>query len=192
MTTSRRRFLSLASAALAAPAFARRASADTWPKDRTIRAIVPFNAGSSIDIVGRIVMDPLSQRLGQTIIVENRGGAGGTIGAMQVARAEPDGYTLLINAANHTVAPAAYKNVPYDTAKDFAAIASFGTVPNVLVISPKKGIRTLQEFVEKAKAGDMTFASAGIGTPRTGRPSVSASPSDSRRSTSPSAAGSRP
>ena len=166
MRTTRRRFLTLASAALATPALARRAFADAWPKDRIIRAIIPFNAGSSIDIVGRIVTDPLSQRIGQTIIIENRGGAGGTIGALQVARAEPDGYTILINAAAHSNAPAAYPKLMYDAAEDFAGVASIGNVPNVLLVPKSRGINTVQEFVAKAKErdGEMTFSSAGVGS----------------------------
>jgi tripartite-type tricarboxylate transporter receptor subunit TctC len=164
MTTNRRCFLKLAAASLATPALSHRAFADDWPKDRLIRAIVPFNAGSSIDIIGRVVTDPLSKRLGQTIIIENRGGAGGTIGTQQVARAEPDGYTLLINAANHTVAPAAYRNLGFDAAGDFAGVAMFGAVPSVLMVAPSKGIRTPQELVAKAKSGDLTFASSGVGS----------------------------
>jgi tripartite-type tricarboxylate transporter receptor subunit TctC len=162
--TSRRRFLTLASAALAAPAISRTAWADTWPKDRVIRAVVPFSAGSTIDIIGRIVADPLSQQLGQTIIIDNRGGAGGTIGSAYVAKADPDGYTLLINAAAHSGAPAAYPHLAYDAAADFAGVASFGSVPNVLLIAPSKGIKTVQDLVEKAKDGNMTFSSAGVGS----------------------------
>jgi tripartite-type tricarboxylate transporter receptor subunit TctC len=162
--TSRRRFLTLASAALAAPAISRGALADAWPKDRVIRAVVPFTAGSTIDIIARIVTEPLSQQLGQTIIIDNRGGAGGTIGSAMVAKADPDGYTLLINASAHSGAPAAYPNLSYDAAADFAGVACFGSVPNVLLIAPSKGIKTVQELVEKAKAGNMTFASAGVGS----------------------------
>src|SRR6185295_12135572 len=91
---TRRQHLALIGAALAAPALPRVASAQAWPS-RSIRAVIPFTAGSTIDIVARIVFEPLSQQLGQSIIVENRGGAGGTIGAGMVARAEPDGYTVL-------------------------------------------------------------------------------------------------
>jgi tripartite-type tricarboxylate transporter receptor subunit TctC len=163
-TTSRRRFLTLASAALAAPAISRTAWADTWPKDRVIRAVVPFSGGSTIDIIGRIVTDPLSQQLGQTIIIDNRGGAGGTIGSAYVAKADPDGYTLLINAAAHSGAPAAYPHLSYDPAADFAGVACFGSVPNVLLIAPSKGIKTVQELVDKAKDGNMTFSSAGVGS----------------------------
>jgi tripartite-type tricarboxylate transporter receptor subunit TctC len=139
------------------------ASAQAWPA-KPIRAIIPFTAGSTVDIVGRIVLEPLASQLGQTIVVENRGGAGGTIGTAAVARAEPDGYTILINASAHSAAPAAYPNVPYDTAKDFSAVASFGSVPNVVVIAPSKNIKTLAELAAAAKARSLTFASAGVGS----------------------------
>ena len=109
MTTSnRRRFLTLTAAALATPALPRLGLAQAWPADKPIRAVVPFTAGSTIDIIGRIVLDPLSRQLGQTIVIENRGGAGGSIGSAAVAKAEPDGYTLLVNAAAHSAAPAAF------------------------------------------------------------------------------------
>ena len=103
------------------------------------------SAGSTVDIVGRLVLDPLSTQLGQTIVVENRGGAGGTIGAAMVAKAEPDGYAILVNASAHSSAPAVYSNLSYDPAGDFSAVASFGSVPNVVVISPDKHIKTLAE-----------------------------------------------
>jgi tripartite-type tricarboxylate transporter receptor subunit TctC len=160
---TRRHFLSLTGAALAAPALPGLASAQTWPT-RNIRAIVPFSAGSTIDIIGRIVLDPLSQQLGQTIVIENRGGAGGTIGSAAVAKADPDGYTVLVNAAAHSGAPAAYPNLSYNAADDFAAVASFGSVTNVLAIAPSKGIKTAQELAARAKDGNLTFSSAGVGS----------------------------
>jgi tripartite-type tricarboxylate transporter receptor subunit TctC len=164
MTSNRRHFLTLTAAALAAPAMPRFALADVWPKDKTIRAIVPFTAGSTIDILGRIVMDPLSRQIGQNIIIENRGGAGGSLGSAIVAKADPDGYTVLINAAAHSGAPAAYPNLPYDASKDFAAVACFGSVPNVLLVQPSKGYKNLDDFVAKAREGNMTFSSAGVGS----------------------------
>jgi len=106
----------------------------------------------------------LGTQLGQPIVVENRGGAGGTIGSSTVAKSDPDGYTILINASAHSAAPAAYPGVTYDTANDFSAVASFGSVPNVCVISPAKGIKTLKELVDAAKRGNFTFASAGVGS----------------------------
>jgi len=164
MSNNRRHFLSLTAAAMAAPALPRLARAQGWPAGKPIRAIVPFSAGSTIDILGRIVLDPLGRQLNQTFVVENRGGAGGSIGSAQVAKADPDGYTLLINAAAHSGAPAAYPNLPYDAAKDFSCIACFGSVPNVLLMAPEKGIKSIKEFVAKAKEGNMTYASAGVGS----------------------------
>jgi tripartite-type tricarboxylate transporter receptor subunit TctC len=161
---NRRRVLTLACAAIMAPALGRRAFADAWPKDKIIRAVVPFAAGSTIDIIARIVLDPLSTQLGQTIVVENRGGAGGAIGSAAVAKSEPDGYTLLINASAHSAAPAVYPNLTYDPSKDFAGVAVFGVVPNVLLLAPSKGIKTVRELVERASGGAMTFASAGVGS----------------------------
>jgi tripartite-type tricarboxylate transporter receptor subunit TctC len=163
MTTTRRRFLNLAGAALTVPALPRLAPAQSWPA-RPIRAMVPFSAGSSLDIVGRIVLDPVSSQLGQTIVVDNRGGAGGTIGTAAVSKADPDGYTLLIQASAHSAAPAAYPNISYDPVRDFAAVIPFGTIPNVTVIAPDKSIKTLQDLVARAKAGSLTYASAGTGS----------------------------
>lgn len=164
MKISRRHFVAAASSALAMPALPRLAFADAWPKDKVIRAIVPFSAGSTVDIIGRVVLDPLSRQLGQTIIVDNRGGAGGSIGSALVAKAEPDGYTLLVNAAAHSAAPAAYPHIAYSPSKDFAAVAMFGVVPNVLTVAPSSGIKTVKELVERAKNGQMTFSSAGVGS----------------------------
>ena len=165
--TTRRKFLSLAGAALATPALPRLARAQTpapvWPT-KNIRAMIPFSAGSTLDIVGRIVLDPLATQLGQTIVVENRGGAGGTIGTAMTAKADPDGYTILVQASAHSAAPAAYPNLAYDPARDFSAVVAFGTVPNVTVVSPQKGIKTIQELVAAAKAGSFTYASAGVGS----------------------------
>ena len=126
--------------------------------------MVPFAAGSSLDIVGRLVMDPLSTQLGQPIVIENRGGAGGTIGSALVAKAEPDGYYLLVQASAHSAAPAAYSNIGYDVAKDFIAIIPFGTLPNVTVVAPASGIKTLKDLVAKGKSGQITYASAGVGS----------------------------
>ena len=139
-------------------------AAAQWPS-KPIRAVVPFGAGSTIDVLGRIVLDPLSAALGQPIVVENRGGAGGTIGTAYVANAEPDGYTLLIHASAHSAAPAAYPQAPYDAARDLRGVAVFGVVPNVTVISPAKGVKTLKDLVAAGKSGRVsTFASAGIGS----------------------------
>jgi tripartite-type tricarboxylate transporter receptor subunit TctC len=121
------------------------AHSDNYPS-KPIRAIIPFGAGSATDVIPRIVFDELAARLGQAIIVENRGGAGGTIGAAAVAKADPDGYTLLVNSSAHTITPAIYPNLTYDAATDFAAVGAIGSVPNVLIIAPSKGIKTLAEY----------------------------------------------
>ncbi len=162
---TRRRHLRLLAAALAAPALPRLARAQAWPS-KQIRAVVPFTAGSTIDIVARIVFEPLSQQLGQSIVVENRGGAGGTIGAGMVARADPDGYTLLAHSSAHVVTPAIYPNASYDAARDFVAVAALGSSPNILVVSPEKGFGSAHELVAaaKAKAGAITFGTAGVGS----------------------------
>ena len=141
------------------------ALAQSWPS-RPIHAIVPFGAGSATDVVPRVVLEPLSAQLGQPIVVENRGGAGTTIGAAIVAKAEPDGYTLLATSSAHTLVPTVYPHALYDTAADFAAVVSLGMSPNVLVVSPAKGFKTAHDLVAAAKArpGALNFASAGVGT----------------------------
>src|SRR5438046_7705071 len=107
--TTRRQLVRWSAAALATPVLARQAFAQAWPA-RPIRAMIPFAAGSSLDIVGRLVCDPLAGQLGQPVVVENRGGAGGTIGTGMAAKAEPDGYSILIQASAHSAAPAASPN----------------------------------------------------------------------------------
>ena len=163
--TTRRRFLTLAAGALATHALPRLGRAQAWPT-RPIKAMIPFTAGSTIDIVGRIVADPLAAALGQPIVIENRGGGGGSIGAGMAARSEPDGYTILINASAHSAAPAAYPNINYDPAADFSAVIPFGTIPNITVVAATSGIKSLHELVAKAKAkpGAVSYASAGAGS----------------------------
>src|SRR4051812_30765690 len=141
------------------------ASAQSWPA-RPIRAIIPFGAGSATDVVPRIVFEQLSPQLGQPIVVENRTGAGGTLGTGAVAKADPDGYTLLAHSNAFSVAPAIYASLPYDTEKDFAAIVPFGSLPAVLVTAPSKGFKTIQEMVAaaKAKPGTFNYASVGVGS----------------------------
>jgi tripartite-type tricarboxylate transporter receptor subunit TctC len=139
--------------------------AQAWPS-KPIRAIIPFGAGSATDIVPRIVFDPLSAQLGQPIVVENRVGAGSTVGTAAVAKADPDGYTLLATSSAHTITPAVYANLSYDAAADFAAVIPFGSVANVLVIAPSKGVRTIQDLVAaaKAKPASFNYASVGVGS----------------------------
>lgn len=140
-------------------------SAQGWPA-KPVHAIVPVGAGSSTDIVHRLVLEQLSAQLGQPVVVENRVGAGGTIGSGMVARAQPDGYTLLAHGSAHTIAPALYKSLPYDPARDFAAVVAIGVSPNVLVVSQAKGMKTAADLVASAKArpNALNFSSVGIGT----------------------------
>ena len=142
-----------------------KAVAQTWPS-KPIHAIIAFAAGSATDIIPRVVFEPLSAQLGQPIVVENRGGGGTTIAAAMVAKAEPDGYTLLATSSAHTLVPTVYPNASYDTAADFVAVVSLGTSPNVLVVSPSKGFKTAQDLVAagKARPGSFNFASAGVGS----------------------------
>ncbi|MGH8772508.1 MAG: Bug family tripartite tricarboxylate transporter substrate binding protein [Burkholderiales bacterium] len=141
------------------------AEAQTWPT-KPLKAIVPFAAGSAIDIVSRVVFEQLSMQLGQSIVVENRAGAGGTIGTGFVARADADGYTLLATSSAHTIAPSLYANLSYDPPRDFAAVLPLGTTPFVLVVPPGNGFKTAREFVAavNAKPGAFNFASVGIGS----------------------------
>jgi tripartite-type tricarboxylate transporter receptor subunit TctC len=149
--------------ALAVPST--QASAQSWPT-RPIRAIVPYTAGSGTDVTARVILNQLSSELGQSIVVENRVGAGGTIGTAAAARADPDGNTILVQSSALTIAPSIYQNLAYDTARDLAAVTPLGISPNVLIISPSRGIRTIHELVSAAQAepGSITFASAGVGT----------------------------
>jgi tripartite-type tricarboxylate transporter receptor subunit TctC len=133
---------------------------------KPIRFIVPFTAGSGTDIVARAVGDIMSKGLGQPIVVENRPGAGGTIAEAQVARGEPDGYTVLIHSSGHTLSPAIYPNLSYDPARDLTGITPLASLPNVLVVSPKRGWKSVADLVAAAKAnpGGMNYASAGVGS----------------------------
>ena len=137
----------------------------SWP-NKSLRVVVPFTPGSATDAVARIVSERLGTQLGQTIVVENRPGAGGTIGMAVVAKANPDGYTLLVHSSSYTVTPITYPNTPYDTLRDFSGITPLANLPNVLVIAPSKGVRSVKELVAaaKAKPGSMTYASAGAGS----------------------------
>ena len=141
------------------------ASAQTWPA-RSPRAIVPVAAGTITDIVPRLVFEELSRQLGQNIVVENRPGGGATTAAGFVAKADPDGYTLLVNSAAHTIAPALHPALNYNPATDFAAVAMLGVLPSVLVVSRDSGFKMVADFVAAANArpGLMNFGSAGVGT----------------------------
>ena len=151
--------------AVAAAVLARPAAAQDWPA-KPIRAFIPFAAGSATDIIPRAVFDQLSPVLGQPIVIENRGGAGGALGVGEVTRAEPDGYTILADSSALTVAPWIVTDLPYDTAKDLSAVIPLGKNGNVLVVNPAKGWKTVQDLVAAAKAnpGTINYGSAGVGT----------------------------
>jgi tripartite-type tricarboxylate transporter receptor subunit TctC len=165
MSLRRRQFLRLAAGAAALPSTARFAAAQAWPA-RSIRAFVTAGAGSAVDVVPRVVFDQLATQLGQPIVVENRGGAGGTIAVTMVARAAPDGYTILAASSALTVAPWLHASLPYDTSRDLAAVAALGSIPNVLVTSPLNGSKTIAQFVAaaRAKPGSFNYTSTGVGT----------------------------
>jgi len=150
-------------AAFLALAFAARA--DTWPS-HLIRATIPFGPGSGIDVVPRMFFDRLAAELGQSIVVENRPGAGGTLGAAMVVKAEPDGYTILAGGTALTTTPALYPNLPFDATKDLSSALMIGASANVMIVPPSRPWKTVQEFIAdaKAKPGSMTFGSIGVGS----------------------------
>lgn len=141
------------------------AQAQTWPAGQPIKVIIPFSAGSATDVIARSVFDQVGTQVGQTFVIDNRLGAGGTIGANAVAKADPDGYTLLVNSSSHTVTPSTYTSLPYDTEKDFAPIIPLANLANVLVVAPEK-YKSVQALVDAAKTngGGLNYASAGAGS----------------------------
>ncbi len=141
------------------------AQAQNYPL-KPIRFIVPFTAGSVTDIVARTVSDAMGRSMGQPIVIDNRPGAGGTIGASQVAHSEPDGYTILIHSSGHALNPSIYPNLPYDTVKDLLGVTPLAALPNVMVVSPARGWKSVADVVAAAKAhpGQMNYASAGMGS----------------------------
>jgi tripartite-type tricarboxylate transporter receptor subunit TctC len=142
------------------------AKAQAFP-NRTITLVIPFAPGGSTSIVGRVIADRMSQLLGESIVVDNRPGAGGTVGTKLVAKSEPDGYTLLLGyTGTLAIGPSLYKNVGYDPRKDFAPIGMIGHAPNSLVVHPSFPAKTVTELIAYAKAhpGQVNFGSAGVGT----------------------------
>lgn len=165
MEIIRRKFLHLAAASLAASVVNKFASAQAWPA-KPIHAIVPIGPGTGIDIASRLALNELSVQLGQSIVIENKPSAGGTIGASLVAKAPPDGYTLLTESSTHTFVPYIYARLPYDPLRDLVPVAPLASMPLVLVCAPSKGIHSIHELVAaaKAKPGSLSYASGGVGT----------------------------
>ncbi len=160
--TSLKHFL-VALAFVAVPALAQHAA--SYP-NKAIRIIVPFTPGSATDIVARLVGEKLNAAWGEPVIVENRPGAGGTIGIAQTAKADPDGYTLVVVSTGHVVNYVLYKDLPYDTLKDLAGVAPLASLPSVLVVSSALGVRSVKELVAAAKArpGELNYGTAGVGS----------------------------
>jgi tripartite-type tricarboxylate transporter receptor subunit TctC len=140
-------------------------AADKYPQ-KPVRLVVPFSPGGGTDLLARAVSDRLTEVLGATIIVDNRAGAGSTIGTAQVARAAPDGYTLLFTSASYTFAPNFYRDLPYDPIKDFKPITMFGSLPNILVVHPSMPVKSIKELLALARErpGEIYYGSAGRGS----------------------------
>ena len=154
-------FLALALLALTS-ATSGGAHGQAWPARQPIKLIIPFTPGSAVDAVARPVFDTVSRQIGQSMVFESRAGAGGTLGMAAVAKAEGDGYTLLVNSSVHTITPSTYTKLPYDTVRDLAAVIPLSQFPNVLVVPPSR-FKTIQDMVSaaKAKPGSITYGSGG-------------------------------
>jgi len=141
------------------------AQAQNYPT-RPVRMIVPFSPGGAADVPGRMLMQKLTEALGQQVVVDNRPGAGGTVGADLAAKAAGDGYTLLMISNTHVISASLYKKLPYDSLNDFAPVLQFGDAPNVLVVHPALPVKSVRELVAlaKAKPGSIDFASSGNGS----------------------------
>jgi tripartite-type tricarboxylate transporter receptor subunit TctC len=154
-----------AACVLAAFLTAATAYAQTWPT-RMIKATIPFGAGSAADVVPRLLFDRLAIELGQPIVIENRAGAGGTLGSGLVAKADPDGYSILSNSNALTIAPAIFPNLAFDATRDLASVLMIGSSANVMIVPNARPCKTIQDFIAEAKAkpGSISFGSVGIGS----------------------------
>jgi len=153
-------------AAMVVACVATSAHAQSFPS-KPVTLVVPFPAGSTTDLVGRILQDELAKAVGQTVVIDNRGGAGGGVGTEAVARSAPDGYTLLMGTiGTHSINPAVYAKINYDPIKDFEPVIQFGTAPNVLVVHPDLPIKSVADLIAyiKANPGKVNFGSSGNGT----------------------------
>src|SRR5664279_4047174 len=138
------------------------AHADHWPS-RLIKATIPFGAGSATDVVPRLVFDRLAVELGQPIVIENRAGAGGTLGTATVAKADPDGYSVLAQSSAITIAPATFPNLTFDATKDLSSVLMIGISANVMIVPVSRPWKTVQDFIAEARAkpGSISFGSVG-------------------------------
>src|SRR4051812_21092977 len=144
--------------------FALPAGAQDWPRQKPIHLVVAFGPGATTDLIARLVQPKISEALGQAVIVENKPGAGGNIGAQQVKRADPDGYTLLVTSVAFAVNPSLYANAGYDPFKDFAPVILAPSTPNIITVNPSVPAKNLQELIELARKEKLSYASSGIGT----------------------------
>jgi len=161
----RRLALQALAATVAGAAWPMAMAQNDWPKGGPIKFIVPFTAGSGTDVLARTVGEKLGTALGTQVVIENKPGAGGTLGAALVAKAPADGYTLLVHSSGHVVNPALYPKLPYDTLKDLDGITPLASLPNVLVVPPSAGVKDVADLVARAKAKPgMFYASAGNGS----------------------------
>src|SRR5579871_6402425 len=144
---------------------ARAVSAETWPS-HLIKAVIPFGAGSAADVVPRVVFDRLAAELGQAIVVENRPGAGGTIGTATVVKADADGYNILSQSSALSISPAIYPKLPFDITKDLSSVLMIGVSANVMIVPVSRPWKTVQDFIAdaKAKPGSISFGSVGVGS----------------------------
>src|SRR3954452_7182673 len=151
---------------LAALALPVQAEAQEWPT-KQVTLIVPFSAGGTTDLFGRLLSQHLQQKTGQRFIVDNRAGAGANLGAQQVARAAPDGYTFLVGTVStHAINPFLYSKLPYDTVKDFQPVSLIARLPNILVVNPALPVNTVPELIAHLKANPdkLSYGSSGVGT----------------------------
>ena len=141
-------------------------NAQSWPT-KPVKFIVPYPPGGGTDVIARIVQEPMSQALGQQIIIENRGGAGGSVGTALAAQAPADGYTVLFTLSSHTINPAIYPKLAFDTEKDFLPVSLVASLPQILVANPNFPVKSVKDVIElaKAKPGEIPYASVGNGSP---------------------------
>ena len=161
-----KKWLSAALVCLSGVSIAGLAHAQSWPT-KPIKLIVPYPPGGGTDVIARIVQEPLAKELGQQVIIDNRGGAGGSIGSALAAQSPSDGYTVLFTLSSHTINPAIYTKLPFDTEKDFSSVVTVASLPQILVANPNFPAKTVKEVIEmaKAKPGTISYASVGNGSP---------------------------
>jgi tripartite-type tricarboxylate transporter receptor subunit TctC len=161
-----KKWLSAALVCLSGVSISGLAQAQSWPT-KPIKLIVPYPPGGGTDVIARIVQEPLAKELGQQVIIDNRGGAGGSIGSALAAQSPSDGYTILFTLSSHTINPAIYTKLPFDTEKDFSSVVTVASLPQILVANPNFPAKTVKEVIEmaKAKPGSISYASVGNGSP---------------------------